>query len=226
MEAKNATEYAGRQMLRQAKRIEGKGQRCRDLSVVNRPKPGDGPQEQEIETISRQTHLATQAAIRRELKAASGNLVLAATKLGMSVSQLDAALRMNKPGFMQLVTDLVKGEVLPQYVGLSLEQVTKDIERRKVLYKSEALDELYKIATMPVSENAMQNQVKLMACNRLYQETGDAVMHNEMSTVLAQINAEFVANAPRLRTIRQTTREITFEGEAPLAIETQDEEES
>jgi hypothetical protein len=84
------------------------------------------------------------------------------------------------------------------------------IRRRMKLYGCDALDAMHDIALMPLSQNAMQNQVKFMACCRLI---GD-IEHGSrpsgsLDDTLRRLNEEYQKTAPRIKAIRE--RIVTFE---------------
>lgn len=158
--------------------------------------------------------------IAQALKESGGSLVLAASRLGVSVSKLDNAIQMSRPGkWPAFVRALQRVKLTEEYRKMSLAQIAEDIERRVMLYRSEALDAIRDLATMPLSDNSAQNQVKLAAAIRLYGETREKVANDAISEVLRSINEDFRESAPRLRTIRREIQEMTFEGGEKLAIE-------
>jgi hypothetical protein len=102
-------------------------------------------------------------------------------------------------------------------------QLEEAIKHRMARFQTDALDALHDLATMPVSENSAQNQVKLLAAKLLAgtllspEASGDEDETNKL--LLRRINEEFERNAPRLRMIRERT--IAFEQEPTPSIESE-----
>lgn len=150
------------------------------------------------------------ATIRKAIEESDGDLVLASSKLGVAVSRLDRVIRL-APKLLKFAGELKRVDGYKAYARTSIERVEEDITRRSVLYRSEALDAIRAIAMMPISENSAQNQVKLAAAVRLYGETREAAAGDEIQHVLRVINEDYRTSAPRLKSVRETIREVTFE---------------
>jgi hypothetical protein len=151
--------------------------------------------------------------IQDALREANGSMHLAAHKLGCRVNELDRVIRLSKtlPKFFHALKR-VNDE---KYMRASLTAIENEIVRKTAIYRSEAQDEIYKLATMKISENSAQNQVKLLAAVKLY-ENGQTSMGQEISGVLAALNDSYHQHAPRIRSVRE--RVIEFENE-PQVIE-------
>lgn len=151
--------------------------------------------------------------IQDALRQANGSLHLAAQSLGCRVGELDRVIRLSRtlPKFFHALKRVNDDK----YMRASLTAIENEITRKTAIYRSEAQDEIYKLATMPISENSAQNQVKLMAALKLY-ESGKIEMGGEISGVLAALNDSYHQNAPRIRSVRE--RVIEFENE-PKVIE-------
>jgi hypothetical protein len=90
-----------------------------------------------------------------------------------------------------------------------LEELVQD---RMARYQRDALDALYDLAMMPISENSMQNQVKLTAAAKLagtLLTPDNSGRDHELGKLLVELNESYQANAPRIRAIRE--RIVTFE---------------
>jgi hypothetical protein len=159
--------------------------------------------------------------IRDAIKQTNGNLVAAADKLGVAVSRLDRVIRL-APQIYRFAGELKNIKGYAEYSRVSIERIEEDIARRAILYRSEALDSIRDIATMPLSDNSAQNQVKLLAAVRLYNETNDPQMGTEIDQTLRALNADYQRTAPRIKKIRETVREISYEEERPAIDVTPD----
>lgn len=147
--------------------------------------------------------------IKRALKESSGNLVLAAVRLETTVAKLDREIRLSQQ-LCRFVHEL-KNTAGPyiEYRKMSLSEVEEDIRVRSILYRSQALDALNDLAMMPIGENSALAQVKLLAAQRLYAETGDSKFGNEIDQTLRRLNEDYHLAAPRIKSIRERT--VTFE---------------
>jgi len=158
------------------------------------------------------------APIRKALKATGWDLPATARALGMSLVMLDDALQQTRflPRYMRELAKFPKA-IPDEYRRMTLAQIEEDIKRRVVLYRSDALTALHALAMMPIDENSMNNQVKLSAAVRLYAETGEKTVGNEIEGTLRVLNEEYHKVAPRIRSIRERT--IEFESSDPRVIE-------
>lgn len=147
--------------------------------------------------------------IEHALKAARGDLFVASQMLGhVSVVRLDRAIRVSdRLRTLFLAIQQVKAD--PAYDQLTMEQVEMDIERRLTLYRSDALDALHQLATMPIDDNSAQNQVKLAAAARLSGSTVAAGEGSDIENTLRALNDEYHRAAPRIKRVRE--RIIEFE---------------
>ena len=134
--------------------------------------------------------------------------------LHVSVAELDDALR-TTANLPKILADLKKNPAAnPEYAKLSLEQIESDIRRQSILCRAGALQALYELAMMPINASSGQNQVKLAAASRLYQDTGDQLLGTEVDMTLRALNDAYHQNAPRIKSIRERT--IEFESEPKL----------
>jgi len=158
------------------------------------------------------------AKVQNALKVTAWDLPKAARMLGMSISKLDDALQQTRflPRYMRELAKFPKA-IPDEYRKMTLAQVEEDIARRLVLYRADAMSALHDLAMMPIDENSMNNQVKLQAAVRLYAETGEKTVGNEIEGTLRALNDEYHKVAPRIRSIRERT--IEFESSDPRVIE-------
>lgn len=156
--------------------------------------------------------------IKWALKQTDGSVYEAAQLLNTSEKKIDTAIRLSKRlsnFFIELKTsgDNHGGK----YQNASLPVILDDLKRRQVLYRSEALDAIRELATMPMNDNSGMMQVKLLAAVRLYNETGEKDAGSTIGDVLQALNVEYQQTAPRISEIRKTVYDVKFDN--PRAIE-------
>jgi hypothetical protein len=160
------------------------------------------------------------ADIREAIKKSKGSAVRAARMLKMTVSELekqyDFQREMSK--YLQDFRDEMAKDN-PEYINRTLSEVEEDMRKRAVFYRAEALEALHDLASLPVDAetNSALAQVKLIAAQRLYQETGQTDNPNDMESTLRVLNQRFQEAAPRIKQIRE--RIIQFENGGPKLIE-------
>jgi hypothetical protein len=96
----------------------------------------------------------------------------------------------------------------PEYERLSQEQVELDIARRLTLYRSDGLDSLHDLATMPITENSAMAQVKLAAAARLAGGVERDQGGSDVAQTLALLNQAYHENAPRIKSVRERVIEF------------------
>lgn len=111
-----------------------------------------------------------------------------------------------------IVGELINGFTAKKDLSRRLNSKFKELlAKRKELYKCDALDALHDIAMMPITTNALMNQVKFLAAQLLagpLNEPGMS-MPAEGASTLRQLNDEFAKSAQRIRSVRE--RVIEFE---------------
>lgn len=156
----------------------------------------------------------TEPAIERALIDAKGDLFLAAQLLGhVTVIRLDRSIRVS-PRLQTVFLAIQEAKTDPEYERRTAECIESGIQRRVSLYRAEGLDALHVLATMPLSDNSAQNQVKLAAATRLASGTESGQQGSEIESTLAILNQSYHAAAPRIRSVRE--RIIEFDNPAPL----------
>lgn len=154
----------------------------------------------------------TESAIEQALLDARGDIFYASQLLGhVTVVCLDRAIRRSER-LQTVFASIAEVKASDGYDALSQEQVERDVQRRLGLYRSDALDALHALATMPIDENSAQNQVKLAAAARLAGGTSENPV-SELEQTLRTLNEAYHAEAPRIKTIRE--RIVTFETAPP-----------
>lgn len=117
--------------------------------------------------------------------------------------------------FEEMIRDheaLITGAVKPDVFAAIVAQ-------RREIYGISGMDAIYDIAMIPNSDNSMLMQVKLLAAKALVALRGDdgSGKATPLDDMLAAMNDEFHKNAPKIRAVRETTREIVLEsGDAKL----------
>lgn len=157
----------------------------------------------------------TEEQIKRALIESQGDLWIASQALGnYTVVQLDRFIRVSEE-LQRTVLAIRQTKVDPEYQKWSAEQARSAVESRLSLYQADGLDALHQIATMPLSDNSAQNQVKLAAAARLAgnRDTADAGP-SDLAQTLEILNREYQENAPKIKSIRE--RIVTFESEPKL----------
>lgn len=91
------------------------------------------------------------------------------------------------------------------------------VVQRMRLYNCDALDALHDLAMMPITKNSSQMHIKYLAACRLAGAPADGNKSPDLSTTLASLNERFHKDAVRIKGIRETVREVTFEDQ-PGAI--------
>ena len=163
--------------------------------------------------MSEQIVPLSEPAIERALIDALGDLFVASQLLGhVTVTRLDRAIRVS-PRLQTAFLAIQETTADPEYERRTTAQVEADISRRLSLYRSDGLDALHELATMPISDNSAQNQVKLAAAARIAGGTEHGPQESGIESTLAQLNRDYHQSAPRIRSVRE--RIITFEDRTP-----------
>jgi len=169
-------------------------------AVKDRQVSGNGQGTQVVRALN-------EASIKEALIAGRGDLWTASQMLGITALKLDRAIRLSED-LQNVFLSLKQVRALPDYDRLSTSQIEAEVASRLVHYRSDALDALHALATMPIDENSAQNQVKLLAASRL---SGPMEGHTggELDQTLHILNEEYQQKAPRIKSIRE--RIVTFE---------------
>lgn len=128
---------------------------------------------------------------------ARGDLFFASQMLGVTAIRLQRAIQVSQ--ILQACLETVKAVGK----GVSREEIEKLIEERVALYRASGLDALHDLATMPISKNSAQNQVKLAAAARLAGSQEHSASGDGMADTLRELNQSYQENAPRLRVTRE-----------------------
>jgi hypothetical protein len=159
----------------------------------------------------------SESSIKDALIAGRGDLWTASQMLGITALKLDRAIRLSED-LQNVFLSLKQVRALPDYDRLSLQQIEAEVASRMVLYRSDALDALHALATMPIDENSAQNQVKLLAASRLSGPM-EGQAGSELDQTLRLLNEEYQQKAPRIKSIRERIVEFETEPDASLGRE-------
>jgi hypothetical protein len=145
-----------------------------------------------------------EASIERALLEAQGDIFVASQLLGhVTVLKLHRSIRASER-LQNVFLNIKEVKALPEFDRISQEQLEQEIARRMTLYRSDALDSLHDLATMPITENSAMAQVKLSAAARLAGGVAEKESATDMEQTLRALNESFHANAPRIKLTRET----------------------
>jgi hypothetical protein len=161
------------------------------------------------------------ASIERAILSAQGDLFVAAQLLGhVTVLKLDRAIRADER-LQQVYLTVKQVKALPEYDKASQEALEVEITRRLSIYRSDALDALHELATMPVDANSAQNQVKFAAAAKLAGGMGERESSTGIEQTLRELNESYHREAPRMKITRTQVeiipQERAIEGSATPA---------
>jgi predicted DNA-binding protein (UPF0251 family) len=152
----------------------------------------------------------TEASIKEALIEARGDIFIASQLLGVTAMRVHRAIQIHP------VLQTIASESKAAGEGIPAKVIAEAIEARLQLYRVAGLDELHALATMEISENSAQNQVKLAAAARLAGETSHGSVGGELAEALRDLNVDYHQNAPRIRVVRQTLVEISPQTQEPV----------
>lgn len=134
------------------------------------------------------------------LLAAGGDLFRASRKLGISPTTLDTRIRQSAD-LQAFVAALATARREPEYDRISADQFEAEITRLARLYRLEATEIIYGMATMEFDSAAMA-EVKLKAAIQLKGSTVGDTRGGELASVLEDLNRRYQEDAPRIKSIR------------------------
>jgi hypothetical protein len=141
--------------------------------------------------------------LKRALTEARGDLLIASQLLSSRLKDVANACSL-VPEIQDhlLLIDKVK-QSLGDYARLSARQFTETVERNSLVYKVDALEELHKLALMPVDHDRPElMKVKKDAAIRLLGSGAEANSGGEMANIMAELNRKYQEAAPRLGVLR------------------------
>ena len=168
---------------------------------------------------ARKAGLVSEASIKAALTEAKGDLFLAACALGCTARELDQYIR--RSSVIQAYAGAIEQvKIDPAYSRMSVEQFDNQVADLVRSFRVEGIKEVYKLATMEFGDSAALAKVKLDAALALSAGSRSTSGNSETENALAELNALYHQNAPRIKEIRKTV--ITFaddQEQSPLVIE-------
>ena len=168
---------------------------------------------------ARKSGLISEQSIKTALTEAKGDIFLAACALDCTPRELDIFIR--RSAALQAFTGAIETvKIDPAYSRLSTEQFENQVADLVRAYRVDGINEVHKLATMEFGDSAALAKVKLDAALAL---TGGGTArqgNSETENALAELNALYHVNAPRIKEIRQTVITLRDDQEVtPLTIE-------
>lgn len=146
--------------------------------------------------------------IANMLKAARGDLFVAAGRLGITPLELDGYVKASD-SLQVVVMALAEAKKDSGYHQYSREQFEQRVAELQAVYRYDGLEEVHKIATMAMpADNAMMMGVKLQAALALKGAPSQQGASSDVEGILAQLDRDYKALAPRIRRIRAVEIEI------------------
>lgn len=157
---------------------------------------------------ARKNGLISEQSIKAALTESKGDIFLAACALDCTARELDLFIR--RSAALQAFAGAIETvKIDPAYSRLSTEQFENQVADLVRAFKVDGIKEVHKLATMQFGDSAALAKVKLDAALALTGGGTTRQGNSESENALAELNALYHANAPRIKEIRQTT--ITFQ---------------
>lgn len=157
---------------------------------------------------ARKSGLISEQSIKTALTEAKGDIFLAACALDCTPRELDLFIRRSASlqGFAGAIETV---KVDPAYSRMSTEQFENQVMDLMRAFRVDGINEVHKLATMEFGDSAALAKVKLDAALALTGNTTGRATNSETENALAELNALYHANAPRIKEIRQTVITMT-----------------
>jgi hypothetical protein len=168
---------------------------------------------------ARKTCLISEQSIKTALTEAKGDIFLAACALDCTPRELDLFIR--RSATLQAFAGAVETvKVDAAYSRLSTEQFENQVADLVRAFRVDGINEVHKLATMEFGDSAALAKVKLDAALALTGGTNNRAGNSDTENALAELNALYHANAPRIKEIRQTVITLRDDREvSPQVIE-------
>jgi hypothetical protein len=168
---------------------------------------------------ARKSGLISEQSIKTALTEAKGDIFLAACALDCTPRELDLFIR--RSASLQAFAGAIEAiKVDPAYSRLSAEQFENQVVDMLRAFRVDGLNEVHKLATMEFGDSAALAKVKLEAALAMSGGGTTKAGNSETENALAELNALYHANAPRIKEIRQTVITLRDDREViPLTIE-------
>jgi hypothetical protein len=151
----------------------------------------------------------TDKAVKEALVNCRGDVLQAAKWLGISTRELDNCLRAI-PGITAVIGTIeqVKAQN-PEWDKFSGEWFETQCARAMTLYRLSALEELWRLATMDLTENAaMMNVKREAALNLLGRERDGSPVMGELTNFFKTLNEDYHSKRPLVARIRTQLIEL------------------
>jgi len=157
--------------------------------------------------------------IKTALTESKGDIFLAACALDCTPRELDTYIR-RSAALQAFAGAIEQVKIDPAYSRLSTEQFENQVADLVRAFRVDGIKEVHKLATMEFGDSAALAKVKLDAALALTGGSSTRQGNSETENALAELNALYHANAPRIKEIRQTVITLRDDREAlPLTIE-------
>jgi hypothetical protein len=166
---------------------------------------------------ARKSGLINENSIRTALVENRGDLFAAACSLDCTVRELDQYIRRSAE-LQAFAASAEQVKLDPAYSRVSAEQFENKILELSRSYAIDGINEVHKLATMDFGDSAALAKVKLDAALALRGSIGQVSKSGENENALAELNALYHKNAPRIKEIRQTVITLADEREATQPI--------
>ena len=152
---------------------------------------------------ARKGGLISEQSIKTALAESKGDIFLAACALDCSPRELDLFIRRSASlqGFVSAIETV---KVDPTYARMSAEQFENQVADLMRSFRVDGIHAVHELATMSFGDSAALAKVKLDAALALSSPGSTRGGNNETENALAELNALYHANAPRIKEIRQT----------------------
>jgi len=159
----------------------------------------------------------SQDTIKEALTKAQGDIFIAASYLHVATRELDRYIRSSDE--LQLYAGAIEQvKSNPNYEKLSNDQFKRELEHKTRSYKLDALEEVYKIATLTEHDlpegvllNGAMMDVKLKAAIKLMGDKSETPVNLEHQNILAELNNQYLSTAPRIKSVRAVQIEYDTE---------------
>lgn len=163
----------------------------------------------------------TEDRVKEVLKKARGDILVAAKYLKLSLREFDRILQTVPEimAFMQTIAEVKANN--PEYRRWSEEEFERQADRAYATARLAAIESLYDLATMPMSENAaMMNVKREAAVNLLGRDERGGRNLGEQSEFFKALAAEFAQVRPKMVVVRETISIEAAEAQPLRKVET------
>lgn len=150
----------------------------------------------------------SEKSIKEALTKSKGDLFIASSYLHVATRELDRYISSSTELQLFICTiERVKQD--SNYEKISSEQFKRELENKTRAYRNDALDEIYKIATLSSDDtadgmppSAALYEVKLKAAIKLLGDKNEAPVNMDHQNILVELNNQYIQSAPRIKSVR------------------------